>query len=473
MAFRRTSEVQINMNREEFYKWFDKSFMQKNAAGILVDNEWYDRVEKSHEEIRAKLGGVRKIQKIELDNVDPVCSWKDIAPYASHLYTLIPDYFSKYQIGIGDMVRPIIPKDKKPKGCKFGKHIATWISWNKKEIRGTEKDKTINDLICKIGGAWAAAKSRKDTLYVNISTSPVAFSYIGAYGPDNGSCFRQGAQNHHHKFILGQNQHTFVIIVSSKEQEETFNDANNIARIWGVCNSDMSEIILSNRYILQTYSQHGNINKAIEVAFSNITGLKYSTHNVGKGGIRIDGAYQNADTYALTTVKKDIKDKVVKFDITNFDSIGKCRNDGHFGQNGKTIFIVDGYYYCRICMEKMGAKFCEYSKTWTTKPLVEVFDKNYNKIRISQSILNNEFIKCSKTNEWHHCNNVISLDSMQWVSKRFLEKSNLKNCPYCNAYQETESFKINNDILEDIAVCGNCATIKKSKISTNAWASAY
>jgi transposase-like protein len=446
-------------NAEEFNTWYD-SFI-KQTGGLKVPPYWFEQVEKQHVSLRDKLDGLRKSFKVELDTTEAQCKFADIAKEGREIYTLIPNYFSHYGYSLAILQQATLTVGSEV-GMKVSKHISTWMD-------RSSVDKDVKEQVCilisKLGNIWSKSRSKKDELYVTVSTTPKAFALIGHYGPDNGSCFRQCAQNQLHKYRLGAFLNSCVILVSRQPIEEKIAPPTVITRFWAAANDKVNIISVCNAYISADYPSHGNIYIAVEKAISELCGAEIAKI---PNAVSISGqaTYLNGGHFVLHDKSlKSVGRQDLAISTERLEEVIKCPLCGITSIRDKSK-IIDGNHACYECAAK--AKYCEYSKQYTVKPMIPAIDEKGNKIEVCKTALDQKFFKCMMTKEYHHMDNH-ALFKGGFVSLLWLKANGMIKCPYCDLYDYPKEFKINKDVFEDKKVCSQCQYISKNVELDDIW----
>jgi hypothetical protein len=254
-----------------FTSWY-KQFVNFNGGFKLEDPAGFSRkVTNSKKQLRELLGGVRKIQKIELKERIIPLSESAARHYLDIIIRYLPTYLREYDLKRSDLLNPTLEKFK---GIKTTKHILTFA---RKFFNGTSHYHydEVRYATEGLGGLYSTSKITAGTYWVNISTAPQAFALLGHYGPDTGSCFSQHGVNKSHKYSLAQSKNTFVIVISNKEiSQENPQRKSTCARAWGFYNAKDNTFNVSNVYPMQnsTLISFANTEECIKIAIENILG---------------------------------------------------------------------------------------------------------------------------------------------------------------------------------------------------------
>lgn len=453
------------MTRNEFNDWI-KTFCDK-WGGFKPPLSWFDECEKVHENLREKLGGIRKIVKVELANATVPLELSRIAEPYNKLNTLIPDYFNYHNIRSEKMVFPFYTTEivqgngqKKKKDVKWGKHINYWLnlSCNKGKF-DNKKLRDIDSVLQKLGSEWSKCKTQKQMSYVNMTTDPRAFVQIGHYGPDSGSCFRQKSGNQLNKYQLGVYPTSYVLLVQNYDGEERGTNLDNLnpdnfSRMWGVANKDLNIFNLANYYPNKNLSE-SNIFHSVDKFFSQL--FKTDKAKKHQNLIKISDVFQNTG-FNYTYSKSENPGPQI-FSIPKagplLDMV-PCRKCGE-NQCKDDLILIDEQFYCTSCYASL--PICEWSKIKTTEALISVYNRENQHISIRNSFINNGiFVLCVSSRHYFHKDDMVMTIFGGYISKFVMKAYGYDICTSCN---------VSSIGIKD----GKCKYCQEAKMST--WEDLY
>lgn len=231
------------MDRKDFLAWhgdFVKRFAAKGDTygGSSTSykpkdmDEWLDLVEKNHENLRKKLGGVSRTFKIGIKDAQPTAApFQQVYDIMVQVCRIMPDYFNKYYLSHEQFQQPKLASQKNISGTK---HILGYADRSKLEA---DKRKELEKLTEQLGQLWKqTCKAPKGEGYITLTTDPKAYCLIGRLKCCGYSCFGQGNFNSDKKYALGIHKDSFIVFAHPDEQLKTNdeNDNNVVARALGV-----------------------------------------------------------------------------------------------------------------------------------------------------------------------------------------------------------------------------------------------
>jgi hypothetical protein len=245
---------------EDTYKDDFSGFID-NHSGYSPTSKWFDRVQKTHRGLRTSIDGIHR--DLEVDIPDGACVQTPnkcdrdnvIVNIIDDILRYMPKYLETYDLKKEDLYNSTLPS-----GIKTIKHISTYVSRNKDEIKrpniyNAHVYAHMTPLYCRdyitrslsgLGKHHAESVTQKQTLHIRLTTAASAFFNLGHYNSDNKSCFGQGRENETHKYILGQTPDTYVILIAKNDDFE--NNNNILARAWGFTNSTHTVFNICNLY---------------------------------------------------------------------------------------------------------------------------------------------------------------------------------------------------------------------------------
>jgi hypothetical protein len=213
-------------NKKELLSWYS-DYRKKYAYEYMPKNveEWLEELDKSKKEFRKLLGGERKTFEIELKDEQRPASESICYPIVDEILPIIPDYLKQYNLNKTVFLYPNI---KSAKNISTSKHISTYATKQK-----VEKDKIGKIIIAlsKLGEIWKRAKAENSKTKITFSTDPRAFTLLGKYGADRGSCL--AAENSDKKYAIGLYPTSFIILIP-KDNSVVTEEKENFAEVRGI-----------------------------------------------------------------------------------------------------------------------------------------------------------------------------------------------------------------------------------------------
>lgn len=412
----------------------------RNWAGNPIDHlvaskKWFDYVDKIHEPIREKLGGVNKIIPLEISGIDRPVQFNNIDSITYQLLLKIPKYFFEYRLTRNKFIEQMVLEPRLNKHVKWGKHIQHWMQ---SQSIDPETQKEVVQLVSKLGGIYANTKNMKTKMEVEITTHPMAFAKIGRYGVDPQSCFNQGKCNQHHKYILAEFPNSYVILMRES--------GRIMARLFGVATLDFNAWSAMNLYRDQ-YAHMGTLIQGLHLTFNNLLGPVKCHDNA----ISIPLIYQNKDINYVYT-KIDDGRTTWRFDIPSYHiGIYKCYqcNIAMMSDEGTAI---EGIICCPECMDKLHT--CEYSNKKTRYNLVEAINADGKVLKVSSILIGKVFFPCGISKKYYHVSLMETVGGRP-ISKAALIQGGYIRCDSCGHWTLKELF--------ENGLCPRCNTIKKIK----------
>lgn len=243
-----SEEIKVLRNKQmlgsdvylSFLEKFNKKFGNYRPDYIT---DWLIKHKKSHENLRKVLGGESSKFKIQMKIGQEKLSDKLCKEYAAQITKIMPAFWGTYCISETILKWPMYTHNIDVHGTTKKRQIRTsaFITGYAEKFAkiSTENKKILNKILEQLGQHWSKLKDIDKEFLITLSTSPVAFVMIGHYGPDNNSCFRHGKENWKHKFKLSERKDTFVLLISSKNEDNRY---KVLARQWGFYNDGMFNI---------------------------------------------------------------------------------------------------------------------------------------------------------------------------------------------------------------------------------------
>lgn len=231
---------------KELQKFLDKT------PGFEPDTEWVSRLDRAQKDIREFIGGKSKSLTIEMEDVYLGLPEHETKKIYDYFCRVMPEYIQQYNIAQSEFENPGIKRRKKSnrsgkvndKVISWGKHIRFWCDKNEKYPYD------LHDMVSNMGELYAMYKNKKMQLTFTITTHPIAYASLGSLG-EYRSCFRQGSENPHHKYVLGQTPGSFVILVTHDPIEvdyDTLMNADILGRLWGFYDNSNGSFCFCNWY---------------------------------------------------------------------------------------------------------------------------------------------------------------------------------------------------------------------------------
>lgn len=432
--------IKIQSNKEEFLE-YAKAIQRGFGASVLGIGQdlekWFDFVEESHQEIRAKLGGVQKQITVSIDppNIDNLIPIEKIQHDIFELSILCPKYFNEYGLNVSHFRKPSIPTvsiikkhGQKIRNISFGKHIKHYLFKNPTDTFTRNK---INKIIINIGQILSEAKTKKAKLSLTITTDPKAFFRIGHYGVDHGSCYGNGAMNESHKYVLGYTKNTFIGVVHVGEPKiESLETSEIFTRFWGYAEPPYNVWHTSNIYP-RTPKDGANVLLAIREGFSNIIGTKIKKTpsmfipSLVYFNTESSLSYHDENIKLIEPQSKEMDDGGTD-STTGIRWTRLCQKCRSKTDNIKEQLCVrvDDSFVCPNCAKT--AKECEISGELTfgsysgrSKDLSKV-------LTISLSVKNSLYVICSSSG-WY----VQKIDCYKLANGKFIHKTHASNHHKC------------------------------------------
>lgn len=428
----------------DFHSFFDPYIFKHRGFVPPNVDLWFDKVEQNKVNIRKLISG-HKLQKF----YTIASSQSSLPPdqtlqLAKELEQYLPRYFQDYKYDHTIFNNPTIPNGSH-NSIKVTKHIRTYAQ----QFLGKDHPylKNVDLFLNKLGEAWAKVRSSDCKLEITISTWAKAFVLLGHYGPDEDSCWRQGSNHPHDKYIFGQAKDSFVITIA--EFSDKKNKYINSGRCIGFLQDD-NTIGISNYYFKKRF-QEGNaigaIRKLFEELWQDVSEFHEGGHVIMDGRNDNWKFYHNAYGNWVLTKGKDSKlDKTVLLKLDpNFILYFMCEI---CGRNKKSIDAwekIDDKLCCSSCVFR--AYICDISKKKTFEPLIEVIGADEELLSVHQEVAANYEV-CKECQQ--KSINIISINDERMCKECF----NLKftHCDECGEPHLDEEIIF----MEDGDFCKNC-----------------
>lgn len=347
-----------------------KLIHNQESESFLVHKHWYEKCEKTHQEIRDIIGGVAKEYTIQIENKE----YKSDAEKTIGLIKKLDSIENNNQFSTGlntslgskwtELIRlPTVPN---------GTHRANKISYYLDLIRNRIKfsklnsNKEYSDVLSQLGELWQKSHTKKQTLNCMIDTTIEAFAKLGTYKVDYDSCFKAGGGSAKCKYYLAEIPNSFVCIVREKDtivSRLIGALSNNTVNFWNFYFSKVNE---------------GNIRECLKAISADILNLDPEVLHCYEDRLELPTGYiyQN-DYFNVTFARKNSNPEPAlnkQYFIFN-TTVKECEGCGNGYGNGAKL--VDGYYYCAKCSKD--ATYASYNDTYTFKEIIKVRNKLYGR----------------------------------------------------------------------------------------------
>lgn len=422
------------MNENEFHSWLD-TFV-KEHGGFKPPRQWFGEVNESKKKLRELLGGTKKLIPIELDNAFYPCDFDQIAPKIKLLKSYVPEYFTFYKLNDSDLCHPLIPSTKFA-GMTWPKHMTFWINKNRSKVSSVGHltvSKTLGDL----GQIWAKLRTNKQIMHVVLSTEPKDFCKIGHYGPDSGSCFKQGSSNQMHKYWLGLHPNSFVLVVQKDDQEPSLSVNPAHCRAWGVGNEDLTVFNIANFYAKSGVNP-ANLHISIEKYFAKLIGNGAKPKRF-ENLFNVTGMYLNRGTgvvnWSLSNIRSGLKPQEFHIDKSGcLLSMVKCSICEGWTAKPQNI-IGTNCIYCESCYDKQPT--CEYDSQKYYGSSVRVIGLKGVFININPYyVTNGTFVLSSASQIYYHKDTCVKTASRSWIALSDMKPYGYKLCQKCKIASKT------------------------------------
>jgi hypothetical protein len=373
---------------KKFSEW-NEQFINENG-GFVATEDWFNKVQESHLNLRKEIGGVRCIKTYDLKAKDLSAGLKFCEHEIETIREAIPN-IDELCSGAENLLKPTITIGKRQ--IKTGKALSQWFekSTNSGDLLLRSK---LTKAISKLGDKWITSD---ESLTVMLTTTAKSFALLGHLGPDSESCFAQTVSNEEHKYILGQTPNTFILLIKE--------DGKNIARFWGFTNDERTVYTIANFYI-KGGVQRGRIFKAVELFFADLLNINlkelHCEEDIGFVSETKFLYFNNASwSYSASKINKDQILEPVNKGILDEWLCTHCDEYESQGEGG----TVDDDAVCRYCFED--ANYCEYSDrhTWSYTEHARWEDKSGF---VSQDLIDDVFHYCNECGVLCHNNLLVN-----------------------------------------------------------------
>lgn len=236
--------------------------------------EWFDLVQKNHQNIRNKIGGLGCELEIRFENINRSMSNDVFYPIMQEICQLLPtlekDLLDRYGKSPNALKLPSFSTDE------FSTHrmikSSTFIM-NCGKNRGLKSSdlNILAELVSRLGRFYTIYSTKPCDAKIVLSTETIEFLKLGFYKVDTGSCFTKGLS----KYYLGQGNDSFVL--------HYYEDSKHLARMWGSFTSNCEVMNVSNLYMDKGVHE-GNILTAAKMLYATIESVElddiHETHDV-------------------------------------------------------------------------------------------------------------------------------------------------------------------------------------------------
>lgn len=423
---------------------------RKKHEGYFPSNleKWFNRVESSHNDLRKRIGGIRKQVFYKLSSAQNPISKKDAEPYVRDIMEIVPQYLNGYGFTEDVFLLPTIQQGTHSV-FKTGKHIRTYASSHVRDQRvaGDSKPKLarLDKALSELGNLWAKARTSESELEATLSTSAKSFVLLGHYGPDSDSCFRNGSDKTNHKFVLGQTPNTFAFSISKRHPTKPKNI--NVFRAFGWIDNNVVNFV--NPYLLAGFAEGDAIETmrrvSSEILNEDVDVTEDACLIAGTGEAN-NGIYNNPyGRWSFTTKGRKIGPQTLT-PYRNFIQLFECDCCHQQMRREGDLRPVDGLMACIYCVEN--AQECEITHELSLKPLVDLVAENGLTYAVHPQYAA-KFQKCA-------CG----------MHTQLLQKiNNIDMCPECVESQTSPCSRClvqipNGDLndIDDEVVCDRCIT---------------
>jgi hypothetical protein len=303
--------------------------------GYLPPNlqDWIDRVNDNHKELRQMIGGKAVDLEIRVaknqgplddakaqemyDRIVNLCRTAIPRQEDAHILTqpgkderLFQRLRAYGNIHSKDSLKYPTVNSSSHNVVKLSKQIAN-AGTNIFGRNDKEKLNDLNKIISELGIEWSKKQVKEDVnLSITIDTSATIFPKLGHLGCDEVSCFKQGGSNEKNKYILGQSYNSFVVYIEK--------NGVKVVRCWGFLSKDLRTFSVSNIYFKNDI-QEGTIIESLRILFADLLGCGEEDIYHHENMIRVrGGVYKNAYGNWSFSLDKEIQWQEL---VTVFDDI--------------------------------------------------------------------------------------------------------------------------------------------------------
>lgn len=358
-------------------KHFKEDVSNYDVRSSFTD-DWFDKVQNNHIEIREYLKNIQRISEVKTDEAQSPLSNPEIKKIIVKFSNLGIDvekclYHNNLKIDV--LKFPYCNKSShaNQRVTKIlSKFIDTFVTIDKKDSY-----KILSDL----GNLWNKNRNYELDCEVTLSTRAIDFLRLGKYEVDEDSCFCDERSCYFNKYSLGQTKNTFVLIFRKSKEI--------IARAWGFFNKENEIFNVSNFYFRKDIHEP-TIISICKLFFADLMSVDYNDLFIYKGKVKVrSGIYHNkCGNYSFS-----IDDKIYIQDLmTDADPYSRPDICNHCENNAdsKSIWGIKGLI-CSRCQRVY--KKCQYSGL-LDQCVEDAQDENGQIIKVSSSIINDDFLQC-------------------------------------------------------------------------------
>lgn len=442
----------IVSDKSKYLEFVNDFFARR--GGSIGDEDWFDRVDIASQDIRQIIGGTSKTFEIELKDKVSSVPLDKLQKSFKEIEALLPGMFANYGFTYEDLGFQQIPKGKLHSGTKWTKFIKHYAD-------NLDLDKAKSDAVAKIlerlGQDWAKAKNTKAKLYVTLTTDQVAYTLLGHYGCDHGSCFGQTGCNSTHKLRLGQSKNTFVITVSDFKPEDSKSlEDKALARFWAVKDGDYYHIC---NYYPKPKSDEGNIHSCVKQVMQEIIGSPIKIeeqvmfirqdvvyHNQKDGTLNWTIYSENTKPINCSRFGRDLSHIISKDAISKMI---KCPQCNKLASESKFV-VVDGKKICSSCVAN--AWSCAHCLRMTASTKYTVINNTGKETDVCYSCLSHHYFMCHLDGRHHHKDSKVHYENngaTAYAAKSSVVARGYVKCSTCGTYHKNKKY------------CNGCQEISK------------
>lgn len=255
------------------FKAQEATLVPKFGFRQTASKEWFDLVQKNHQDLRSKINGLGCELEIRFENINRSMSNSAFEPIINDICKLLPtiskDLSDRYGKTLDALKLPSIPTDSSThrmiKSCTFIMNCGKYRGLTQSELA------VLAELVSKLGRFYVVYSTKPCDAKVVLSTETIEFLKLGFYDVDKGSCFTTGL----YKYYLGHGKNSFVL--------HYFENNEHLARMWGSFTGKCDIMNISNLYIKQE-AHEGNVLTAAKMLYSTIESVELDdiieTHDV-------------------------------------------------------------------------------------------------------------------------------------------------------------------------------------------------
>lgn len=253
--------IEIKEDFKEYVEW-ETDFRKRNNFRQAALQDWFNIVQKSHSDLRNKLGGFGCELDITFENVNRNLSNEVFKPIISNITNLLPtlseDMYKYYNATLDALKLPSVNAYKDASTHRMIKSSTIILNCAKSRMLAQDKMEELQDLLSQLGRYYLIYSTKPCDAKIILSTETKAFIQLGFHqGIDVGSCFTNG----YSKYYLGAGKDSFVI--------HYYENNKHLARMWGSFTGDCDIMNVSNLYMSKG-THEGNILTAAKMLYGII-----------------------------------------------------------------------------------------------------------------------------------------------------------------------------------------------------------